>query len=267
MQVQMIELTPDRARRFLSTMTKNRAVNEQRVTRMANDIREGRWIDNGATLVIGRSGQGLDGQHRCHAVIRSQKSIQVLLVTGVDDDAFPTIDNGKPKSGADMVKARGGMNWTAAAGCLPWVQAIRKGVMRTNIRLTNIDIDQLYGESMITVDEAVQIALRAKTILQPSPGSALFILFAERDRDAAIKFFEDLATGAGLLPGDPVLVLREALMRARMLSTHKHKVAAEQSVALVIRAWNHRRQNRAVTKNLKGLTEHADGRFERPAIL
>lgn len=87
----------------------------------AREILNGNWCLNGETIIIGRSGQVLAGQHRLVALILAEQmwmkdreeypywktgpTIDVLVVRGVDeeDKVVNTIDTAKPRDFSDVL--------------------------------------------------------------------------------------------------------------------------------------------------------------------
>ena len=74
---------------------KNRKVDDNLVDRYAHQMKKGLWDVNGEGIIIAESGRLLNGQHRLHAVIKSGKTIQSVVIYGVEEEAFKTIDTGK----------------------------------------------------------------------------------------------------------------------------------------------------------------------------
>lgn len=89
-KVVVTTITPESAQRLLRENSHNRPLNTKRVRRLATIIKEGRWRLNGDTVKVDKKSRLLDGQHRLHAVIQSDRPIQTLLVTGLDPSVFDT---------------------------------------------------------------------------------------------------------------------------------------------------------------------------------
>lgn len=105
---QMLTITPEMARKMLDkTPTFQRKLNKHRVDSIAEDIKKGLWEANGATIVMSKRGNLIDGQHRCAAIIEAGVPVESLVVMGVDDDAYATIDSGKARSARDALGERG----------------------------------------------------------------------------------------------------------------------------------------------------------------
>lgn len=106
--VELRTITPDDALKLLGDNYKGqRRVTNQWVYKLADDMRAGRFKSlNGQTIVLGPSGEVLDGQHRLHAIVASGASLPFMVVhVPKVDGVFDTIDNGKRRNVADFVPA------------------------------------------------------------------------------------------------------------------------------------------------------------------
>lgn len=79
-------LTPELAEQLLKAQPPQPDDAAQLGHHAGRQMSAGRWQENGETIIVGKSGNLLDGQHRLQAVIRSGVSIMAIIVFGVDDD-------------------------------------------------------------------------------------------------------------------------------------------------------------------------------------
>jgi hypothetical protein len=97
-------VTPKEAVIWLDTKNShNRPISQSTVERYTQEILAGRWKSNGQAIVFSDTGQLLNGQHRLKAVVAANRSIETLIVWGVSDSAFDTIDDGNKRSLADIL--------------------------------------------------------------------------------------------------------------------------------------------------------------------
>ena len=85
-KVEVVRMTPDMARAILKNNPNNRNVKRDRVSLYASDMEKGRWQLNGESIVIDADGNLKDGQHRLMAVVKSQCTVPMIVVSGVDTD-------------------------------------------------------------------------------------------------------------------------------------------------------------------------------------
>ncbi len=108
MKPEVCYVTPDMARKWLTrNITNNRNINENRVAAYAEEMRANNWIPNGQAIQFDEGGLLIDGQHRLKALIRSGKTVQMLVVRGVPRNAVEVIDTMQPRSLAQIQKING----------------------------------------------------------------------------------------------------------------------------------------------------------------
>lgn len=238
-KIEVLEVTPDLAHEWLGHNEGNRNVRSHQVNAYARDMREGRWQFNGDSIRIAADGTLLDGQHRLLAVIKAGIPIQAVVISGLPREAQDTMDAGAKRSASDQLRRRGVARAPIVAGValkmIYWDKHKRRRSF-SNITVTNAEIIDYCDdqEFLATVDLA---GAYIKTVKAPPTVTAFcFCLFARIDPDAAIDFFDGLATGANLAPRNPILVLRD-----RLVDIHGHVgvvLNPERQIALFCRAWN-----------------------------
>lgn len=105
--IYLVMMTPIVAREILQTNTKGqRTISAATVERYASDMTTDDWIFNGAPILISSNNELIDGQHRLTAIVESNTPQMLLVVAGVDASAMATIDAGRKRSYADILKMR-----------------------------------------------------------------------------------------------------------------------------------------------------------------
>ena len=110
-QVQLI--TPEMAKVYLEKNTDNRNKRGWWVSGLANMIKRGEWIPTHQGVAFSKSGKLIDGQHRLEAIVEANIPVQMLVTTGVSDDAYKVLDNGIKRTMADLT----GMHMRTAEVC------------------------------------------------------------------------------------------------------------------------------------------------------
>jgi len=239
--VKITSLNPESAKRLLANNPNNRPLRDKRINKLAKAILENRWQFNGASIVVDNRGVMLDGQHRCHAVIRAKKPIKTVLVTGVKPQVFDTIDQGAKRSGADIFHLCGVSNASIVAASLTIVYQNRHGVPEgTESSGSTPDMDErtaLFDE-LPHYEDIVRDALRYKHnfsgILSASMISGLYFLFQEKSKEAAHRFLATFATGEGEA-GNPAIVVRRIFEK---LAQQDYRIGRQTRAAYVKLAWN-----------------------------
>lgn len=233
----MIETNVDHNRRIMNT----------HVMHLAQQMQDGQWRQNGEPIIFSRDGQLIDGQHRLKAVIMSGVTIKSLVVSGVAETAFATINRGKSRSNGSLFQIEGvpNANDIAAAvkGVLDYRHAIslnggEGGSLNSCIRPSGIDLLDEYGKHDCDYSFAVKIALRCRKICTPSVVStvaALALIEAKRSEDEVMLFWDNFIDGVGLSAGDPILTLRNKFNENER---SRAKLSRVLLVVGCIKAWN-----------------------------
>lgn len=252
MKAEEVVITPEHAKEILRGNTRNRPLRKSYVGRLAEDMRAGKWAFNGVPIIL--NGKLLiDGQHRLTACVLSKKPFRTLMVTGVDADAFTTIDVGAKRTGSDTLATKGEKNHAALAAALVLVDLYYSG--KAGVRMTaQGGSNRLIAEALKKyvairpcVDHCVPLATK---IVPVSIMSACHYIFSRIDHIKADDFILRLATGNNIKPESPMSLLRNSLID-NYTSARKHSRAYVMS--LVIKAWNSERTNRNL-KVLRGFT-------------
>ena len=97
--------TKEIAQEWLNHNRCNRSISDRYVNNLISDMRKGKWVVNGATIVFSKEGELLDGQHRLTAIVRSGISEYVYIMTGLDRTCH--FDDGRKRTIRDQILAMG----------------------------------------------------------------------------------------------------------------------------------------------------------------
>ena len=102
MKAELITITPDQAKKWLSLNIGNRNKRGWWIGAISAMIKRGEWISTHQGIAFSKSGKLLDGQHRLEAIVHSGIPIQMFVFTGVPDDAYKVLDNGVKRTLSDL---------------------------------------------------------------------------------------------------------------------------------------------------------------------
>lgn len=259
---QLMTITPEIAKGWLSRNQSNRRVKNVRVLELSTSMAAGRWRVNGETIKISEGGTLIDGQHRLLGCVKSGVSFDSFVITGLPNEIFDTIDIGVTRTGGDVLGIVKTHNAAATSAAIKWVYIIRANVPCNTYRMPPYAVlEALRAEPGI--EASVSRGLVARSLIAPGLAGALHYLFSEKDPEAADAFFKDVGHGVGLERGDAVLLLRERLMRERMQRT---QLKRDEICALCIKAWQKRRQQNSKTFVLRGTIKNK-GEAQWPEII
>lgn len=113
--VNIERITPDTAKKMLTTNIKNRRIKSAPLDTLEGVMNGEEFTLNGESVIFSKTGRLMDGQHRLTSCIKTGKTIDVVVVRGVEDDSQDTIDSGARRSLSDYVKMDGYKNYVDVA--------------------------------------------------------------------------------------------------------------------------------------------------------
>jgi hypothetical protein len=237
MNVEIVTITPELAASWLKLNVRNRPITKANITFLVAEMLSGRFQFNGGTIVFDEHGRLMDGQHRLMACIQSGVPFDALVVRGVPEAAFSTIDQGQKRIAGDIV---GGTSSKSVAAVLKGVHQYLSGaILKSRPRTSLVEIERFHLLHP-GVRESFNFCLPAKRVARHSAIASMHYLFSHIDRDAADEFVTRLATGENLQKGSPLYTLRERLLN---VTTAKGSLRADYVVIFLIKAWNAHRSN------------------------
>jgi hypothetical protein len=96
-------ITPEKAKCYLQRNQKNRIITPGVVSQYAKDMADGRWSLTHHGIAFSKEGRLLDGQHRLEAIIKSGKTIRMMVTFGMEDESQADIDAGKTRTPSDRL--------------------------------------------------------------------------------------------------------------------------------------------------------------------
>lgn len=245
-ETKLVTITPDFARQLLSTNKNNRKVKSSNVVNIVNDILSGKWQVNGESIKVDINGKMIDGQHRCLAIVKSNKAVETLLVSGLSPENYKTIDlRCVKRSLPDVLYMQGvtqsisktatiGVVYSILTGSFPY-RSERFGYPQLSVDIANVimasfDINKW---SNLYRDEMRQFKASGFTSTMFAGISCL----AEKiDIAKCDKFAQMVITGEMLNKTDPVYHLRGRMYKEAIAKT---KIDSIEAWALIVKAWNY----------------------------
>lgn len=228
---------PKEARYLLRLNTHNRPVRQTHLSTMIRDMNAGRWDMNGESIKISDTDVLLDGQHRLVAVVESKTTWPFVVVRGLPEKSQETVDIGAKRKLGDALHLGGeeNANNLGASIRVSWYLE-HYGRKTFGINPSQLELRE-WLEANPEIRESVKVGQRAgkgSIHYTPSAGAALHYRMSLFDADLADAFWNDLIEGTAK-KGDPVFVLREALIRDL---SQAHRMSVWHRIALTIKAWN-----------------------------
>lgn len=243
---EVVSISPAIAAAWLEANKSNRPVRRKHVAFLADEIRRGNWKVNGQSIIIAENEDILDGQHRLMAVIESGKSIETLVIYGVEREAFSTIDTGAVRTSSDALflhfKDLPACTVQCVATAAQWCCRMERGYLLMRDRLSNTDVISYVQKhlSLLQCAETIQTFPRENRPLSLGIGCALYEMFSRKNATLADGFIAALFTGENVTRCDPEWQLRHAFLRDAQRTL---KLPTTAKIRMCIKGWNYRRRS------------------------
>ena len=154
---------------LLEINTHNRTIKQSQVDSLCSDITNDRFYFTNQGIGITRSGFLTDGQHRLLALKKSgYPPVDLLIVTGLDDEAQAVVDRHSKRSQADIIRLV--LNKTvsnqavAAINIIMRVKSNGERFMMSSGRISEFEIAEFmseYGDVLSLVFSSLGSSIRA----------------------------------------------------------------------------------------------------------
>jgi len=242
MKPEIIDVTPTLAEDWLKKNKNNRDFSEAHIRKLAGQMRDGKWQDNGETIKFAVGGELLDGQHRLMAVARSRMTQRMLIVQGLARDAFATIDVGRKRTAADAMKVSHIPEHKRVAVALPFILAYDRKV-QTEMRVHMTPNEALeFLKSYPDLPRVIsELGGKRCTLVSRYIFDALYYIFHRSDSVLAHEYMVALREGINIEACNAWRIVRERLIREASKAPGTGKLDDKNMAALIIKGWNHSR--------------------------
>lgn len=239
--IQMAKITPKLAAKYLEQNKNNRVLNMHRVDQLAAAFKNGEYRQTYDPIRICKDGTLQDGQHRLSAIIKSGVTLDMMVASGLEPEAFDCIDIGKKRTAADMLGRHGEHNTSTLAAALFWVHnwEMAKGTDRGFVGCRGANQPRIAQSlALLKTHPGIRdyvAAAKHCRIITPSILAALAYIFSLTDKKLATRFLDGVVTGESLKKDCPIYHLRELLVKN---ATSKAKLSRNNLVTYAVKAWN-----------------------------
>jgi hypothetical protein len=232
----------------------NRTSKPGKIKEFAADMADEQWMLTGDTLKFSNKTRLRDGQNRLFACHRSGRSFKTHVVFGIDDEVFPWMDRGKPRSGADVLYILGVENANAVASTIRWLELLRTNRVKERDVFTPAEIVQLlenYNRDKLKDALILARKVYAADRTPLSLAAALAYTFGEKSEGLRDRFFDAWASGNFAPPMTPLRICSQELRSIKEYS--QGRVNDVVRAAMWIIAWNYvvQRKKRASKDDFK----------------
>ena len=264
-----VKLTPEKAQQWICDGdAPQRNLDRAWVLSLADDIRGGRWNPQVCDpIVFDDKSNRVNGKHRCAAVIDADLAVVVPVLYGVSGCPLEQ-DDGRGRSFADQLKMEHAAYYKDLATTTRLV-ALYEGRGSKHYWMYGGKISKAKLRDTLKRNPRIRDAVGATCALHgirevDAVSRLAFVRFLTQDKHpgACIDFFEKLATGANCEADEPVVTLRNALLRNKGAS---RKAPRAVTLAWIVKSWNAHIQGRRIS-TLKW-TQGSDSKERFPEVL
>lgn len=255
------EITPEIAELLLTKHnTRNRKKDLRMIKNFVKRMEGDEWMINGDTVRMSRTGILLDGQNRLQSIMDSGISQSCIIVEGLHDDAFLTMDDGRKRNAADVLSAE---QDPILSGYESKVSALAKSIMLiangnpgstkgggdksatpSNLAVRNY-VHENKTELVTAVIEGVKIA-KDFACVNSRILSLTYCLFGRKNKRKCDDFFESLRTGQSLDKDSPILEFRNLMIKDS--SRKDSKLKYNHVLVYLIKTWNAYRDGETINE-------------------
>jgi len=242
-------VTPDLALEWLTRNTNNRTVSKKHVALLADQMAANEFEFVGDPIRFDTAGRLLDGQHRLNAIVESERSQQMVVISNLPPEAQVYMDAGRKRSPGDqMTVALGIRNGNQAAAVVRTYIQWRDQVFLSETR--KIGIPEIVTWANDHESLLVDATLRARRVASArvptsvAVSGALYVAAYKINAEDAGIFWDRLADGVELDADNPILTLRNGIMRR----AKKERWTRVEEWAYYVRCWNTWRKNGRLSK-------------------
>lgn len=206
-----VDVTPAMAEKWLEANPNNRSIDDRKVEQYARDMVAGKWRLTNQGIGFGRDGNLYDGQHRLWAVYKAGVAVRMLVVTGLEPDARPAIDVGKPRRVHDQLRMFGGVD--RARDISAWANATARLVYDVSTSLSYDDVSAWLEANAADIAWGLNVMPKSSRRVFGSAPVMAALVFAHRKAPARLdEFAARVIGGENLARGEAAHTLREYLI-------------------------------------------------------
>lgn len=199
-------------------------------------ISKGHFLFSGETIVFARDGVLVDGQNRLRAIADGDVAVPVLVVRGVDPNAFVVHGQTTKRTKANVFSILGVLNSSQVAAALIWVVRYDIGNMHASLQLDNKQAVQLLQDHPGLAASAAWAKYNCpRNTLSPSTVAFLHYVMTARNPATAEGFLDKTVRGVGVVDDSHEFLLRR---RLENLKGVHGEAAQRETIALFFKTWN-----------------------------
>lgn len=211
-------ITPEIAAEYLKTNWRNRTIRHSHVTRLARDMKAGRWIVTSETIKFDLDGKLIDGQHRLLACTEAGTPFVSWVARNCPEGVQQALGGSVPRKFGDELVMRGFHHCTLLAGasktCAIYDQ-FGHWEPQYPRQMTYFDQAEAFANHQQDIISACTFVIdryhAADTgrRIPPTMLSSLLVQFRKHNAEVGDWFIDKIYSGENMKKGEPVYHLRK----------------------------------------------------------
>lgn len=218
--VEIIDVTPEIAEQWLQKNQLNRPLSAATVARYVGIIERGEWRLTHQGVAFDVNGLLVDGQHRLWAIVKSGRSVRMVVTHGLEPEAIGAIDIQKSRTAADSIEILS----RAGRADVSMVGPIKQACETVNMIMTAVDRQiskptprqvlealEKYRDGLAAIARFPQSASRG---MWQAPIRGALVFAYKTNPEAVMAFAAQVVSGAQIDRGFPSMTLRDYVQRS-----------------------------------------------------
>lgn len=217
-------INKEKALEYLEKNIHNRKPTPANIDFLISEINNERFVLNGQAISFDTNGNLIDGQHRLIAISKTDKTVQVLVIRGLENDVFKTVDTGKNRSAADILSIKEVSNSNNIASAISRIiHKFHQQRHRANlgtIKISNTEIMEFYAQNKDELQKDItfvhSLYASESKIVTPAVACAMLYLLKRENNNKARSFIREIYTGAKETDDCSAITLRKKLINYKI---------------------------------------------------
>lgn len=235
----VLTIHPENAKHILETYNKgNRSKKPIKIKQYAQALLAGEWELTGETIKFSDLGRLLDGQNRLFACVEANVPFTTHVVFGVADKAFSKMDQGRIRSGGDVLQIAGYSDTNNLAAACRWLYLIDSGRPKSRESLEPTQVLKLLDIKYGTLPDFLKVSGRIYAHHRQPKGlmAALFYLFDKANPVKAAEWAMLWENGTVNAKSRSITAVNKRLADIKSYSSGRVHDTAR--AAMLVIAWN-----------------------------
>lgn len=208
-RTERVRITPAVAKKWLEQNTdSNRNISIRTVEAYATEMKAGRWVLTHQGIAFNQSGELIDGQHRLHAIVLADVSVDMIVSTGLQLEYNSPLDQGYNRSFAHVLGKSS--RWVSVVRAL---LVLEGGLQDTSFKSTTGLLETCAARHSAAIDACLAIAKSPRA--NPSGHVAALAYAYPVEINKVASFAQEVESGELLTKGDPAFTLRKWIAKGR----------------------------------------------------